>query len=64
MSFFDKQRKLENNLIELYTSLFDSQDYSNFEARELSQDLLEESIHSSKETGTYFLPNNMGDIVL
>jgi len=62
MGIFNKYNEIEKQLLELYTQMFIEMNLP--DAKATAKDMLDRAIEKSKKEGTYYLPNNFGDIIL
>jgi hypothetical protein len=62
---FSKYNNIEKALLEQYAEMMTMiVGVSSSEARKMVEDLLDQAIEESKKEGSYYLPQNMGDIIL
>ena len=61
---FSKYTDAENILLEQYSQMISMTGVSRAEAKKIAGDMLDQVIEESKKEGTYWLPQNLGDIIL
>ena len=61
---FSKYNDIEKALLDLYTQTLSMMNMPSAEAKKMSGDILDQAIEESKKEGTYYLPQNLGDIIL
>lgn len=61
---FPKYNQIEKALLEQYTNMISMTGIPLPKARKMAEDMLNQTIEESKKTGSYYLPQNMGDIIL
>jgi len=60
-----KYNDAEKDLLNLYTHILSTtMGFSESEARKTTESMLDQSIEESKKSGSYYLPQNFGDILL
>jgi len=61
---FLKYNNIERALLDQYTQMMSMMGGSSAEAKKMAGDMLDQAIEESKKEGTYYLPQNLGDIIL
>lgn len=59
-----KYNDMEKALLAQYTQMMSMMGISSAEAPKMAGEMLDQAIEESKEEGTYYLPRNLGDIIL
>jgi len=61
---FLKYNNIERALLDTYTQIMSMMGNSFAEAKKMAGNMLDQAIEESKKEGTYYLPQNLGDIIL
>ncbi len=61
---FSKYNDVEKSLLDQYSQMMSMMGMSSSEAKKMAGDMLDQAIEESKKEGTYYLPQNLGDIIL
>jgi hypothetical protein len=61
---FSKYNDVEKALLNQYSQTWNMTGMSSAEAKKMAGDMLDQAIEESKKEGTYYLPQNLGDIIL
>ena len=64
MGFFSRYTDKEQALLDLYSHLISMNGIPHSEAKKNAKGLLDQAIEESKKEGTYYFPENLGDIIL
>lgn len=60
---FSKYNDIEKALLDQYSQMMSMMGMSSAEAKKMAGDMLDQAIEESKKEGTYYLPQNLGDII-
>lgn len=60
---FSKYNDIEKALLDQYSQMMSMMGISSAEAKKMAGDMLDQAIEESKKEGTYYLPQNLGDII-
>lgn len=60
---FSKYNDVEKALLDQYSQMMSMMGMSSVEAKKMAGDMLDQAIEESKKEGTYYLPQNLGDMI-
>jgi len=60
---FSKYNDTEKALLDQYSQMMSIMGMSSAEAKKMAGGMLDQAIEESKKEGTYYLPQNLGDII-
>ncbi|MDP2638789.1 MAG: hypothetical protein Q8P06_01315 [Candidatus Azambacteria bacterium] len=60
---FSKYNDIEKALLDQYSQMMSMMGMSSAEAKKMAGDMLDQAIEESKKEGTYYLPQNLGNII-
>jgi len=60
---FSKYNDVEKALLDQYSQMMSMMGMSSAEAKKMAGDMLDQAIEESKKEGTYYLPQNLGDMI-